>query len=356
MSNITYGFDDVFIRPARISKVRHRSECDVINEDGMLPLFTAPMNSVVNATNWKNFNLCKINTIIPRGVDINTRLTLATETFVAMSLNEFENFVINTKVSNDIYYICVDIANGHMQALIDLCAIAKEKFNHHLVLMAGNIANPETYTDYAIAGIDFVRCGIGGSTVCTTSINTGVHYGMASLISKVADLKYTIEKCIEDANRLQIPCKYKSVPFIIADGGMDSYSRIIKALALGADFVMCGKVFAQSNEACGDSFWQYPNLDLLTNEDKSRLQYNENEYTYGFHIRDYYGMSTERAQLETGKTNTVTPEGVETYVDILYSLEDWCTTFTSYLQSAMSYTNSFNLSEFKNSIYTITKR
>lgn len=356
MSSKTYGFDDIFIMPARLSKVRHRSECDVINADGMLPLFTAPMNSVINEDNYQDFMGCKINTIIPRGVDYKTRLKLATKTFVAMGFDEFEKFVFNTKVTDDIYYICVDVANGHMQALVDMCAIAKEKFNHHLVLMAGNIANPETYTDYAMAGIDFVRCGIGGSSVCTTSINTGVHYGMANLIKKVADIKYTIEKCIADADNLHIPCKYKSVPFIVADGGMDNYSRIIKALAVGADFVMCGKVFAQSKEACGDSFWEYPNMDLLTNKEKARLQYNEQTYTYGFHIRDYYGMSTKRAQIETGKESTVTPEGIETYVDILYSLEDWCTTFISYLQSAMSYTNSFNLDEFKNSIYTTTKR
>ena len=32
--------------------------------------------------------------------------------------------------------------------------------------MAGNIANPDTYYEYAKDGIDYVRCGIGGGSAC----------------------------------------------------------------------------------------------------------------------------------------------------------------------------------------------
>lgn len=183
--------------------------------------------------------------------------------------------------------MCVDIANGHMLKLIDLCSQAKSIFGGRLSLMAGNIANPDTYADYSLAGIDFVRIGVGGGSVCTTSANGGIHYAMASLIKEVVDKKRAIEKCIEETKVVNIAgdsgfylgCNsithpYKSVPFIIADGGFDNYDKIIKALALGADYVMVGKLFAQSQEACGELLpVTDPNLGLR---------------------RKYYGMSTKK--------------------------------------------------------------
>lgn len=356
-----YNIDSFNITPARISFIQHRSECNVYNFDNKLPLFTAPMNSVVNDENFEVFNENKINTIIPRGVDFTIRVKMCNNTFVAMSLQEFSDFIdiLQKKelADNDIFYICIDVANGHMAKLIDMCSAAKQMFNHHVVIMTGNIANPETYVQYAIAGIDFVRCGIGGSGVCLTSKKTGVHYPMGSLIKEIADKKWTIERCIADSKQLNINCEYKSVPFIVADGGIDSIDRIIKALSLGADYVMCGRIFAQSEEACGESYWQYPkDPTTLSEHDKQRLVYHEPVCEYGFHLREYYGMSTHRAQKETGRKTLAAEEGIETYVDIKYTLSDWCYEFISALQSAMSYTNSLNLEEFKNCTHTIITR
>lgn len=353
-----YNIDSFNIVPASVSCIEHRAECNVYNFDNKLPLFTAPMNSVINDENFTIFNDNKINTIIPRGVDFDIRIKLINKTFVAVSLQEFANVldILAKKdlTEDDIFYVCVDIANGHMHKLIDMCAKAKQMFDYHLVIMTGNIANPDTYVQYAIAGIDFVRCGIGGSGVCLTSKKTGVHYPMGSLIKEIADKKYTIERCIEDSKRLQIECQYKSIPFIVADGGMDSIDRIIKALSLGADYVMCGRIFAQSEEACGRAYWEYPeNYKLLSETDKKRLVYHEPVCEYGFHIREYYGMSTHRAQLETGRKTLAAEEGIETYVDIKYTLNNWCSEFIATLQSAMSYTNSFNLEDFKNCTHTI---
>ena len=53
-------------------------------------------------------------------------------------------------------YILVDIANGHMEQLLELSKYAKEKFGDNLVLMVGNIANAETYILYSMIGVDYV--------------------------------------------------------------------------------------------------------------------------------------------------------------------------------------------------------
>lgn len=329
---MTYGLNDICLVPARISRVEHRADCNPYNFDNMLPLFTAPMNSVIDENNYEVFLKNKINTIIPRGVDYKKRWELSNKTFVALGLAEFEQFILDYTAifdyTKDTRYVCVDIANGHMQKLINLCTVAKEAFGGRLLLMAGNIANPDTYTDYAIAGIDFIRVGIGSGSACTTSANGGVHYAIASLIKHTADRKWTICQTMKEAEKLHINCKYKSLPYIIADGGFDNYDKIIKALALGADYVMIGKLFAQCNEACGEVIMK-----------------NNNDINIP--CRVYYGMSTKKAQIETGNTKLKTAEGIEVIVPILYELNGWCENFIDYLRSMMSYTNSANLEEFK---------
>lgn len=329
LDKVHYGFNDIWIQPAVVSNISHRSECNPYNKDNMLPLFTAPMNSVINEKNYSIFNENKINTIIPRGVHIDIRMSLITKTFIALGLDEFERF-IQAKESyprEQSIYICVDIANGHMKRLLDLCIAAKKIYGGQLLLMTGNIANPETYLEYAKAGIDFCRCSVGSGSCCITACNTGCYMSPASLIMEVVANKQKILTDIEYCKHNHYLSEYRSVPYIVADGGFDRFDKIIKALAIGADYVMIGQLFAQATEACGEA------------------QSDDN----GVFYRDYYGMSTKRAQAETGNIDLKTSEGIEKIVPVLYSLSGWCDNFISYLRSAMSYTNSKTLNEFKNS-------
>lgn len=360
---MTYGLNDICIIPARISEVEHRGDCNPFNTDNKLPLFTAPMNAVINEDNYKIFLKNNINTIIPRGVNYNIRWELSTKTFVAVSLEEFVKFIEDyTKIFNqttEVRYVCVDIANGHMKKLIDLCAKAKDLFGGRLLLMAGNIANPNTYIEYAKAGIDFVRISIGTGNACLTSCNTGIHYGLASLIKSIYHIKCDIINNYLTSKKLGCESLYNSIPFIVADGGFDNYDKIIKALALGADYVMIGKLFAQCEEAC------YPiqYIECISPEGYITMHdnipknikwiYDNERELYVGKYRSYYGMSTKKAQKETNCKTLKTSEGIEFNVPILYNLSGWCDNFISYLRSAMSYTNSFNLDDFKNSEYQI---
>lgn len=356
---MTYGLNDINLVPARISDIEHRSECNPYNFDNMLPLFTAPMNSIINDCNYEIFLEHKINTIIPRGIDYKKRWELSTKTFVAVGLIEFENFINDYKIvfetTKGIRYVCIDIANGHMKKLIDLCSKAKDLFGGRLLIMAGNIANPETYIDYALAGIDFCRCGIGGGSACTTSANAAIHYGMASLIKKVADYKWEISQAVEDAKKCNIICKYKSLPFIVADGGFDNYDKIIKALALGVDYVMVGKLLAQCEEACGEEI-----IKITGQLQPETVPIDNKRWIKSLLLKQlpqrhriYYGMSTKRAQKENKNNTLKTAEGIETTVPIMYTISSWCDNFKSYLRSAMSYTNSVTLEDFKKSKYII---
>lgn len=307
-----YDLDDLTIIPSVISSIEHRKECNCYINNS-LPLFTAPMNCVINTENTHKFEQLGINVIIPQGVPLQKRLELCTTYFIAVNLSEFENEILTLNLEDrEQIKICVDIANGHMQKLLDLCKQAKTKFGSHIKLMAGNIANPLTYLKYANVGIDYVRVSIGNGGACLTSVQTGINYPMGSLLAVIKMIKDELGP---------------SAPYIVADGGFNSYSRIIKALALGADYVMCGKIFAQSMEACGP-----------TTRIGNKI------------FRDYYGMSTKRAQKELGKVKLHTSEGIDKKVEVLYNLSTWVENFIDYLQSAMSYCNSLDLKTFQQSV------
>lgn len=134
-------------------------------------------------------------------------------------------------------YVLIDIANGGMVKLLDYIKDAKKKYNNKIVIMAGNVANPETYVNLSLAGADYVRLSVGTGGACTTSPNTGIHYPMASLI----------DKCRQYYDSYL--CNSNELAFIVADGGMKGYGDIIKALALGAHFVMCGSIFNKMLES-----------------------------------------------------------------------------------------------------------
>ena len=356
---MTYGLNDICLTPEVVTNIKSRSECDCYNVDNMLPLFTAPMNSVINTENYGYFQNHKINTIIPRGISYQRRFVLSKDTFVALGLEEFDQFIEDFQeyyeTESDLRYVCIDVANGHMSHLIDKCAEVKDRFGGRLVIMTGNIANPDTYYEYAKAGLDFCRCSIGSGSCCVTACNTGHYTGMASLIIDLVKRKAKVESAVEACNRIGSDCIYKSIPFIVADGGFNTEGKIVKALALGADFCMIGELFAGCEEACGDVVYKEVE-DYVIDEvpvDDGKVIYRQRRRLLEKPFRRYYGMSTKKAQKENGGKGNKTAEGIEKLVPIRYHLSGWVENFSDNLRSAMSYSNARTLEEFKNTKYEI---
>ena len=361
-----YSLQDISIMPACVTEINHRAECNPYNDNNKLPIFVAPMSSVIDLNNAKIFEFNKLNVVIPRTIDLEDRLNVCEEYFIAVGLNEFENTILTLNLENrKPIKICVDVANGHMKKLIDLCKYAKNRFRNKIIIMAGNVANPLVYYDYAYAGIDYIRLSIGSGSACTTAANAAIYTPMASLIDECVSIKKIVER---DRNN------YKSAPKIIADGGFNNYDDIIKALALGADYVMCGKIFAQCEEACGeklqkflysDGTYKYLNYydaikakeymnkaNYFSNALSAKIDINKTSEPYPITAfneiyRNYYGMSTKKAQKEMGKENLHTSEGIEKMVTVEYSLLGWIDNFIDYLRSAMSYCNATTLDAFK---------
>lgn len=329
-----YSLEDVALIPAKISTVRHRSECNCRTESiegtlETLPIIAAPMDSVVDDLNYKEFWRSGLSCIIPRTISLEKRLSLCNRVFCAFGISEIEENFIKHKKNLENLYILIDIANGHLDYQIELGKMLKKIYGNSLKLMGGNIANPETYISYSDAGFDFLRCGIGGGRGCLTGTNVSIYYPAASLLDEISRIKTK-------------RCK------VIADGGIRSYSDVIKCLALGADYVMMGYTLSKCLESSGQL---YDGLNGKPISKEESLEMFEKGYSIK---KEYHGMSTKVAQakilnvdLNTNRHKLKTSEGRIEKVTIEYTLTGWVDNMTSYLKSAMSYTNSFDLEEFK---------
>jgi GMP reductase len=315
-------WNDISIVPETLSSISSRKEV-VPTYSGKLPLFTAPMDKVIDETNVEDFLKNNINVCLPRHVKY--EILKNDECFYSYGLDEIIE-LINNK-SQLPKRVLIDVANGHMLKLWETAKLIKETFGDKIELMVGNIANPDTYRKYCDIGVDYIRVGIGGGSACTTSANVSIHYPMASLIEECAYFKGVFEK----------PTK------IIADGGFRNFSDIIKALALGADYVMLGGVFNKTLESCGENFMKDADNQYyqVTNE-RAKLSFVAGGSVYKY----YRGMSTKEVQKSWNKGELKTGEGISKYNKVEYTLNGWCENFTDYLKSAMSYTDSRKLSEF----------
>ena len=351
-----YTYRDVTIVPAVTSNIEHREECNPFYENGMLPLFTAPMDSVVDNKNFTKFIENKINGIMPRTIPFQTRTEYAINgIWSAFSLKEFEKLFcdVNKEIAtqNKIYAL-IDVANGHMNKILELSSRAKEIYGDNIVIMAGNIANPEAYLEYAKVGIEYVRCGIGSGFGCLSTSNTGVHWPMASLIDDIKKLKINVEHWHDQSGNI-----YKSVPKIIADGGIRGYSDIIKALALGADYVMIGSVFAKMFESASQKVYgamfgininSFRDLHYNGNHAGWEGTYKGEKYNIGPVYATFYGMASREGQIAMNGAKTKTSEGVKKSLEVEYTMQGWTENFIDYLRSAMSYTNNKTLEQFIN--------
>ena len=157
---------------------------------------------------------------------------------------------------------------------------------------------------------------------------------MASLISECYEVSLTLD----------------NPALIVADGGFKKYSDIIKALAIGADYVMLGSILNKALESAGDTYLGNIKHEGWTEPGEKVNQYLEEtrrSFMGGIKMfKKFRGMSTKDAQKSMGKSVLKTSEGVTRIQPVEYTLDKWVENFESYLKSAMSYSNSRDLHSF----------
>lgn len=129
-------------------------------------------------------------------------------------------------------FITVDVAHADHENVKQIIAHIKKTLPDTR-LIVGNVATSDGALFLAGLGVDAIKVGIGGGSICTTRYMTGFHIPTLQSVNDAW--------CALDYNNIDIP--------IIADGGAKHYGDVAKAIKYGATMVMAGGWFA----SCIDS-------------------------------------------------------------------------------------------------------
>ena len=229
---------------------------------------------------------------------------------------------VSKLVAVNVDAIVLDSAHGHSRNVVNTLKAIKKEFPH-LDVVVGNVATADGAKYLADNGADAVKVGIGPGSICTTRIIAGIGVPQLTAIFDTSD-------ALRDSG----------VP-IIADGGLRYSGDIVKALAAGAECVMCGSMFAGTEEAPGDT-----------------IIYS------GRKFKSYRGMGSIDAmkagsadryfQSDERNANKLVPEGIVGRVPYKGSVEETIYQLMGGLRAGMGYCGARDLKELKNTKFIRT--
>lgn len=276
-------FDDVLLKPgyAGFSRSEIKLETNLTKNIKLkAPLVAAPMDTVCEAelaialAEYGGIGIIHRNLTIEdqaKEVAAVHKKGLLVGAAVGSSPGYAER--VDALVAAGVDVIVVDSAHGYSKFVIEALEFIKK--HHKVDVIAGNIATAEGAEALIKAGADGLRVGMGPGAICTTRLVSGM--GVPQLTAIIETSKV--------ANKHGVP--------VIADGGINYFGDITKALAAGASTVMMGRLFAATEESPGEVF------EFTRDQVPARFQSIVNgDKTYKF--KGYRGMGSIGA-MERGK-------------------------------------------------------
>ena len=235
--DLSLTYDDISLVPTEVSRIKSRVETGTktkfLGVDLAVPVISSPMDTVtgiVMAGELSKLGCMGILNRFDSSLKEVTNPEGDNKTINAVSVSLHNNDDVLDKLAGRVSIVCIDTANANNSEVLKRCEEIKSKFKVKVIV--GNIAHGGTLRQLVDAGADAVRIGIGGGSVCTTSVQTGIGIGQVSSLLNVFFARENENLPIE----------------LIADGGVKSPGDIAKAIALGADVVMLGRMLAGTKE------------------------------------------------------------------------------------------------------------
>jgi len=316
----TYCYDDVLLAP-KYSDISSRSQVSLdssLSPTGAadislsLPVISSPMDTVTEdemafmMTAYGGLGIIHRYNTIKEQVSLVKKTKIRGSNNLGAAIGVTGDFLDRATALYDagVDLLCVDIAHGYHILMKKALAALRDIFGSDIHIMAGNVATLDAFEALADWGADSIRVGVGGGSLCSTRIVSG--HGIPSLQS------------VLDVSRTTYETK------IIADGGIRNTGDMVKALAMGADFIMVGSMLSGTDQTPGQIFTNMK----------------------GESYKVFRGMASFDAQKDwRGKSST--PEGISTTVPYRGSVEEILKDVRGGLSSGLSYSGARNLSELR---------
>lgn len=224
---------------------------------------------------------------------------------VGITENDMTKLDSIMNLDSRLHWICVDVANGYTERFVESIKEIRNKYPTHNII-AGNVVTGEMTEELILSGADAIKAGIGGGSVCTTRIMTGIGRPQLS----------TVIECADSAHGLK--------GMMVSDGGCTNSGDIAKAFAGGADFVMLGGMMAGHDESGGT---------LIEDNGKK--------------FKEFYGMSSTTAQLKHygEKAHYRASEGKRVLIPYRGSIIDTMNEILGGIRSTCTYVGAISLKE-----------
>ncbi len=331
MKNITgireggYDLDDIMLVPS-YSALPSRRSVDLttfIGKNTMLkaPFIASPMSTVTNETVARKMSELGGIAYTHRYQDVSKQLydTMVGGRYGGAGAGiNLDPIRAEALIEAGVKRLMLDIASGWTEKAMQFMAYLKKNYPD-IELIAGNVASPRALHHFNRLEIDGTRVGIGAGSICTTRLVGGVGVPTATCLARLYNTKLREGYSIK----------------LIQDGGIKNTGDVVKCLALGADAVIIGRLFAQTEEAAGS---EYP----VVGED-------------GRVYKRYSGMASrealeERAKQEeeyTGSIHMEMPEGKAELVPIVGSIEKVFRELVAGTQIGLSYVGAANIKDLR---------
>jgi IMP dehydrogenase len=335
-------FDNITLVPRKKSDIPSRSSChttmSIFGREYDLPIIASPMPDVCNGKMALTLAERGMLGIIHRFQSIEQEVEEYLHAAWLPTTNHTNNPACAIGVTGDFEerflalaangcrIFCLDTANGFNSMVgraVEQIRLAwstfKESQNERIFIIAGNVASKEGYEYLANLGVDAVRVGMAGGSVCETKTETGVYRPTLDSVWEI--YRFRENAILASQSRGGYPW-----PAILADGGIRIPADVCKAIACGADGVICGSVFAGTKESPGEP------IALPTGK-----------------VKLYRGAASYSVQQESGK-KPLYNEGRETFTPYVGRVEKVIERFKSGLQSSMSMMNATDWKTFRENV------
>ena len=310
-------YDDVQILP-KYSEITHRANCSTStfvtkNWELRIPIISSPMDTVTECAMAQEMNELGGLGIIHRFMGIHEqadhigRVTLGVSSAAIGITGDFVERA-QELVQSGCKILCMDVAHGHHKLVKESIRRIKNEVTGKFDILVGNIATKESARDLCEWGADGLRIGIGGGSLCSTRIQTGVGVPMVS----------SIRDCVSVADEYNVPC--------MADGGIRNSGDVCKGLGAGADTIMLGSLLSGTKETPGviTKQGQWPNETLQ---------------------KKYRGSASVESKLDRGERKNV--EGYSTTVPYKGKVKRIVNDVIDGIKSSMSYVGASDLEEYR---------